>query len=239
MPQYCFDEEFPVTLQVAFIATDGWLFASDTLETNRGPQSRTTRHTRKISYDRKSGLIWLVCGDLISRRAADDVAAAYAGGEFPDEYSFPTKLREIGNKRWDKEAENPARKEFPSFRASIYAFPGQSCFWGLEVAEESHSTAIGDKTVIGDRGNSAAFFSEQYYSPDATVTQLIPLAAHIILMGHHRQSAGVDGLEIVFSEKGEIHEWRRGSPALEQYLTLSNELNSEIKARLGFSRVKI
>ncbi len=176
MPQYCFDEEFPVTLQVAFIATDGWLFASDTLETNRGPQSRTTRHTRKISYDRKSGLIWLVCGDLISRRAADDVAAAYAGGEFPDEYSFPTKLREIGNKRWDKEAENPARKEFPSFRASIYAFPGQSCFWGLEVAEESHSTAIGDKTVIGDRGNSAAFFSEQYYSPDATVTQLIPLA---------------------------------------------------------------
>ena len=115
MPQYCFDEEFPVTLQVAFIATDGWLFASDTLETNRGPQSRTTRHTRKISYDRKSGLIWLVCGDLISRRAADDVAAAYAGGEFPDEYSFPTKLREIGNKRWDKEAENPARKEFPAF----------------------------------------------------------------------------------------------------------------------------
>ncbi len=239
MPQeYCVDEEFPVTLQVAFIATDGWLFASDTLETNRHPQSRTTRHTRKISYDRKSGLVWLACGDLISRRAADDVAVAYAGGEFSDEYSFPAKLREIGDNRWRKEADNPARKEFPSFRASIFAFPGQSCFWGLEVEAESHTTLIEDKTVIGDRGNSAAFFSEQYYSTEVTVKQLIPLAAHIILMGHHRQSAGVDGLEIVFSEKGEIHEWRRRSPALEQYLALSTALDSEIRTRLGLTETK-
>lgn len=121
-----------------------------------------------------------------------------------------------------------------AFCAAILAF--RSCgvpLWFLEIRKDPIVKFLYDKRVIGDRPNSAAFFVEQYYDPTRSVRELVPLAAHTILMGHARNGLAVEGLEMLLCEnRDDITEWTAGAPELEALKMHSDCLDSDIRARL-------
>jgi len=89
-----------------------------------------------------------------------------------------------------------------------------------------------NKFVIGDQASPAVFFSEEYYHVALSVRELIPLAAHVILMGAQCNPLGVDGLEMIFCEGGCPTPWRNGAPALNVLRKHSERLSKTIAKQL-------
>jgi hypothetical protein len=85
---------------------------------------------------------------------------------------------------------------------TIFFSPEAREFWVLKIGRNSIAHAYMDKCVMGDVANPATYFLERCYRPTLPVSQLIFLAAHIILMGPSFNSVGVGGLNITKCEAG-------------------------------------
>jgi hypothetical protein len=112
---------------------------------------------------------------------------------------------------------------------------GKSELWQVGVCP----TAVGtphrllDKGSQGDYANTAHFFLERYYPKvpaSATVAQLLPLAAHTVLMAGAMNPVYVDGLEIAICTGTELRRLAEEElkPLTETVWKLDREINSKL-----------
>ena len=224
-----------MTFQVALAASNGWIMASDTKERRYpGLLSRGTAEsvsTSKIFHDQTTSVTYMVAGDQIAQDAAADIVQAAHDGRESDWTWLEKEVPKITTRRWRKAKANnlPA-----SPRTIILAFPYSPPFWEVRVDKESKAKPIYEKVFNGDVPNSAKFFIEEYYDKKRTVTDLLLLAAHTILMGGSRNPTGVGGLQMVFYEVESPApiEWKPDAPDLNPLRESSKALDIQIRRML-------
>jgi hypothetical protein len=191
-------EELPVTLQVAMIASDGWVIASDERSTLQGPGWIRQQHdTDKIAY--RSGVASFVWGDecalIAQQRILDELRPIAESIGKPE---FRQAARGIAQEVWQSLARSTSFKLAPEgIRGITFAAVGNKQeMWDLTFGEHSRMIPIDTKRVFGDPANPVIFFSEQYYEKKAKAAELAILASHIVLQGV-RYNRMVGGLKVM------------------------------------------
>jgi hypothetical protein len=207
MPQECrFDEEFPMTLQIGMLASDGWILASDRRSTqgsgqSDGSQAYLSADTRKIELKPMGTNIAYACaGSDAIRRAGAALAARFAHLTSPWS-NIAIELAGIS-----QSYSLPFVVPFGSHRLIVV-------FFGPEVDEpqlwvvnfKSGQLAlpepIGQWALAGDFQSGARLLPQLYYSP-RTCAELIRLAAFTIFYAHLFNPSGIAGLDILVGQYG-------------------------------------
>lgn len=190
------EEEFPMTMQIAMVGSDGIVLASDTCwsNTHRGMTSaiRDTSSATKI-----------IQNDVVAIACARDM-----------ETSVPI-ARAIINGMGEKQWEENTKHYIESIAEGVLATAGDrtniECLIvatrpdlrlfhlasGVtvdKVPTSAYCRDILDKAVAGDTANSAVFWSERYYRR-APIAFLVSLAAQVIIDAGKRHGF-ISGLEI-------------------------------------------
>ena len=203
------EEDFLVTFQCVLGASNGWVLASDTLANNfatggrRGDADdivvRESFHTSKISHEADIQTIRTVCGDDYARHLAGVIVESVRREplDLSDFSSVEERLKRVTEEQWRRDARKYGKPNDQINRVGIFIFEYGRPFWIVDMGRETRVDNIYDRFVSGDRTNSAKFFSQHYYDPKRPVEELIPLAAHTVLMAGARNQSGVAGAEIV------------------------------------------
>jgi 20S proteasome alpha/beta subunit len=184
-------EELPVTFQVGLIGSDGWVLASDTLETLDTGAQILASATDKLYEDDK--VVVAFSGDDWSRKARDRVIE-----KIRDSSEAPRKvLTDIGNAVWQ---EIPEQVKPRARRTLIVAFTDNpKRFYFLELGK-GMLLEKRDFVTAGDDQNPAHFFIQRYYvrgaATENTIDQLKLLAAHTIRQAS-RHNSRVQGLDMI------------------------------------------
>jgi hypothetical protein len=201
-----------MTLQIGFVARDGFLIASDRrtvsgfgLPDNPGvrtPKIRTGG-TRKIFVSEVSGLVCAFSGSDMSHDIAEKLIS-----------STPSRIQthsEIRTHLQRSEEFARALGQEPRGEMIIAGIPDASentdKLWRIFFRNAPGYTAtimpIYPKLFGGDESNSAVFLGERYCDPSKTVEESQLLAAHVILEGSKVNSLSVGGLDILVAKDGE------------------------------------
>lgn len=182
-------EESDMTLQVAFVARDGIVIASDKKAIGGFGSSKV----RKILVEPKNCIICAFSGDDLSAAMAQRLIDAP-----PDIFENNHAIELLLN------AEIKRAKQIgkPVGQLIIAAVPKNRRLWRIRLFSKSLAMPIEDKAYGGDDKNPAIFWGERYYSQSATVDELKLLAAHIVLEGG-KLSRYVGGLDVFTVKDGE------------------------------------
>jgi len=218
-------KEKSMTMQVAMLAKDGFLIASDRLVSGSQP---TSEH-RKIFVSESGNVV---------------VAAAGFGasGRFTQHW-----LRDLGNRDLKTNTEQILAK---SVEDSFLTY-GMDCsaghllqgtrllvivrgirsLWEVVFAPRPYVELLRGESesyaVNGSAGNQASFFAHQYFSAEKSVDQLLPIAAHTILEGARIEPSSVGGLDIYVSRTGESPRFL-DSAEIDALCRRSEELHNKI-----------
>jgi hypothetical protein len=228
--------EFPLTFQVVLSASNGWIMASDTKETHhnriREPDSiLDTTFTSKLFLDEETKTVYMMAADSLLARSvtANVLRSLRRYDKYPPDKWIEKNVPAIANAAWRK------IEDAEVFADIIFVFGSCEPFWALRVYKNSHIQRVYFHGYGGGVTNSAKFFVEQYHDHERTVRELLPLAAHTILMAAER-SSGVGGLEMFFFEVGTgVTQWRDGHPELQSLKERSRCLDAEIRRRILFN----
>jgi hypothetical protein len=226
-----------VTLQIALIATDGWILASDTrahqLLTIDLPGSRSVvpvmTDTSKIVNCDEVELIYSYAGGALAQRAGlllrsmaetDDRAVS-------QREAF---LRNVAEMTMKEAAEQSARNfalkgPQPTVNGTlIVIFRRPTEIWTLDIAhvQAKREMAWG----WGGGGNMALIFTQQFYQP-RSIEALKLLAAHTILTGGKCNPGTVEGLELWWGDS------ERSVPADSTEIAKLKAASSELESLLG------
>jgi 20S proteasome alpha/beta subunit len=200
-----FQEEPTMTLQVALVGKDGFVIASDTqVSSGGGPVGsrhlmlRTAR-TEKIF--KNEDIIFAISGNAAVVFIARELLHALHQSLGSDVENTLADLLQT-------ESDAILAKEIGLRQSAsgqlIVAVPGISKLW--EVSFQLGFASVNkffDKVIGGDRGNSAIFWVERYYSNEKSVEDLAMLAAHTVLEGHFLNPSVVGGLQVLVCKNGE------------------------------------
>jgi hypothetical protein len=217
-----------MTLQVCFIGSDGIVLASDTRRVEMGPSVVTsTMSAPKISMDASRRFAWCGAGDPIVGQVCAHIGELIS--DTPEFFSGePTvPLRDAGRKIRDSQRWGDGNKRI------FFASASMRSFWLLDMNRPViEVTQPHVKCVIGDSRNAAVFFPEYYFPDEMTsVDNLLPLAAHTILMGSKCNPSWVEGLEIAVSKAGKFR--RLTEFELNELTLKSATIDSLIRGQLG------
>jgi hypothetical protein len=196
-----------MTIQVAMIASDGWVLASDR---NAMFPPRATALTAKIKFsDEWACSFWGdECAQIVSNRLITESASGNLSLSPPDEERF----RALADDTWRKEYESQSRMAedhrlaADRRRGVILLTRGQNAIVDLSIGRQSVSRILRTRFVGGDRQNLATYFVERYYSQAATVASLKQLAAHAVLRARDFNHQFIDDVQIVVCENGRVAE---------------------------------
>lgn len=207
------EEEFPMTMQVGMVCTDGILIASDTRTMNTprwssGSIPRTTFNSSKIRISLERGIA-VSCArnmetanhlatEIIEKLKEED----FDYPQFPIEAMGRTVLAAAEERRNDAQCLIALQRPTPQL--FLFQFGMINAQWGPSCM------LMDGKAVAGDNVNAAAFWTERYYEPKP-IEQLIPLAAHLIISASKLNSGSISGLEIVTCTSSEIKRLSDGS----------------------------
>jgi hypothetical protein len=189
-----------MTMQVAMIAKDGIVLASDLkwvtlVETPRGPK-RKEEYKSKIKV---SGGIAICCaGDMdCATQLADAILSRWRDAERDNREDKLQIVREIAGAPLREKAFEclVAIADQPSMLIYILnaMFAGDGgTEWRTIVSEVRHIQSA------GDAANDAKFWL-RYYDAMSTVQESIGLAAHLVVEARNFNNSMIDGLEIVVS----------------------------------------
>jgi hypothetical protein len=224
-------EEIPMTLQIAMIAKDGWLIASDMCRT-LAMRMRTASLTTKIVIGSARDLAYAFAGDDCAILAGIELERQYSQMPLDNLDLLRSALETLGNASWQKAKRGLPMPPHPGpNRSLLIGFAGGTFpLWDLRIGEDrSIAYNVADKiAVAGDDTSPALFFAERYYNSNLTVEALMPLAAHIILTGAHF-SEYVRELEMVVYKAGQFTTHRRGSDLLRRLTENSNKIDEQIR----------
>jgi hypothetical protein len=203
-PYPCFPEIEPMTLQIAMIGKDGIVIASDTKASSAanwrqipsGTQRTITRTFKgpKILISPTNSLVCLFSGSDAAALLAQTMVA-----NAPREFANDREVSDYLTKQTSKNMTNEL-----IIAAIPKALAGVHKLWRVSFLSEPVPLVgvVEDKLYGGDESIASVFYGERYYDASRTVDELILLAAHVILEGHHLFSS-IDGLTVLTIKDGE------------------------------------
>jgi hypothetical protein len=206
---YCLEaspKKLPMTLQIAMMARDGWLLASDTrsyeapVAVNRAPYLSSSR---KIICAPQQHIVYAYSGDNFAQQAGGLLLMrVLKTGHTPDTSStIEVLLREIAG-----EVQASINQKMLDSRRLICLFlstqPGHAVqLWTLDIwSQMSAVPTMRTGHVMAGVPSPAELFPQLFYSQQKTVKELTSLAAHTLLMGARCNPSLVDGLDILISD---------------------------------------
>ena len=196
-------EEFPMTMQVAMVGTDGIVLASDTkwAYTAHGSDNNSVRHTQmgskiKINRDRNVAISF-----ARNMETSGEIADAIISGLTDADWEWPVMpIETVAQRVVDTKPRKDAQCIIASSRSGFRLF---QCDVALVNGEPDRAICreISDRAIVGDNSNAAVFWSERYWARKP-IRQLIPLAAHLIISAGELNSGAIGGLEIVVCDSG-------------------------------------
>jgi hypothetical protein len=218
------DEEFPMTMQVGMVGTDGVLIASDTQRMNEiawvpriTKKQSEVRHTfgsKKIivSYAKQMAI-----SSAKIMNTAERIANAIFSQLGDDEMAYPVRpIERIG--AFAIEHLTDERRTAQCLIAIAFPLPARLYSFELEADLDLSGKAIckpvcreiESSVAAGDQVNPAVFWKERYYERQP-VEKLIPLAAHLVVSANKLNKASIEGLEIIFCDTAGVHRLSRKS----------------------------
>jgi 20S proteasome alpha/beta subunit len=221
-------EDIPMTFQVGMVGTDGVLLASDT-RMLRQEGCRTSSEIRKICQLEHPAMACCAAGDDHTMHIRDQFLSLRR-----KDRSTPTNelLAQGANERWKFLYGDRSGQPFQHSKGSILVAEYSRNIpelWMLEFGESHFVAFVGDKILSGDAISPAAFFIERYYRSTAKISELLPLAAHAILMAARLNPTGVGGLEIVVGRDGQFQ--KLDEDEIAPFRTFSETLDTDIRNR--------
>jgi hypothetical protein len=180
-------EELPVTFQVAMIASDGWVLASDRRVTLQGPSvKRTTYETKKIHYENQVASAPYgdesaqIARDRIIEELQPNAAKLLTSG-------FHREMERFAESVWQNEYESQCddRPEPNKIRAGrergvIFLAVGGTVIVVLQIGKQSNVSVITTKYIAGDPANPVVFLTERFYEKTHSVSELAVLATYSV-----------------------------------------------------------
>jgi hypothetical protein len=209
MPQECrFDEEFPMTMQIGMLASDGWILASDRRAgaysaQPDGSHAYLLTDVRKIELKPTGVNIAYACAGAADavRKAGIALTNRLAGMPSPW-LNLATEFTSIAASH-----ALPFFAPFGSHRLIVVCFGhevDEPQMWVIELVSGQLKLPerVGQWAIAGEYQNGARLLPQIYYSP-RTCHELIRLAAFTILSAHLFNPSGVAGLDILVGKTGE------------------------------------
>jgi 20S proteasome alpha/beta subunit len=200
------EEEFPMTIQIGMVATDGLLVASDT-RTMMSPQwansgaPRVTFNATKIRISPERGII---VSSARNMETANHLATEIIENLKEEDFEWPIfPIEGMARKvlaaapRERNDAQCLVAIMHPTPRLFLFQYAMVNGVWGPMCQK------MEGKAIAGDNINAAAFWAERYYER-RPIEELIPLAAHLIISASKLNSGAISGLEIVICTSTEI-----------------------------------
>lgn len=222
------DEEFPMTMQVAMVGTDGIVLASDTQWMNNERDVRHTSTASKIKIHYEKGVAIACARSLaLASRVADDLL-----DELSDVDWSLLEMRAIPIAEKVLDAATNNRSDFQCLivtsRPTLAAFHLCSGVY----PQQKHPTCqrIPNCQVAGDTVNPAVFWSERYYwrsSLRHEIQQLVALAAQVICSAHELSKDAISGLEIVVCDGSGPH--RVSEDSIQQFQSDVKQWDQQIE----------
>jgi hypothetical protein len=205
------NEEFPMTMQVGMVGTDGVLIASDTqlINTPRiSPREdsylpRQPLNARKIMVSHAKGIAISCARVMDTARLIATKIISELGEENLD---YPCdSIRAIAAAVLDGIHDSEQRDAhcliaiaLPSPKLYLLYFGDVNGRLGPICQKMESSIAAGDHV------NSAIFWKERYYQRKP-IKRLVPLAAHMIVSASKINRGSISGLEIVLCDTSGLH----------------------------------
>jgi hypothetical protein len=190
-----------MTFQVAMIASDGWILASDTRASDPGPvptgdsqvEVPTTSTTSKIVYRPDTKIIYAFSGGELSRIAGIMLEdEAHTGINQSQRSDTLTRVSVTVNQK---------RPELRRGGRLIVIFSDpQPEMFTIDLGR----IAVSRQDVAYSAVGSLAMFFVQRYRERRTVDDLKFLAAHTVLQGHFFNQSVVEGLELWWGKRGMV-----------------------------------
>jgi hypothetical protein len=219
-----------VTFQVGMVGSDGVVLGSDRLNIQLlGTRSAFLADKIVIAEE------WAYCcaGDDLSVLAAQrciERIKENAGLKMRDHLMHSAQMAIIEESR-TREARQ-GRQLYGGTVLLAVRESGNVDLWRLNVGTPTYADRVDNKICEGDPYNTARFFGERYFPKDKRpIADLLPLAAHAILMAGVTNSTGVKGLELAICTPSEIRKVAENEIA--RLVSLSGKLDAEIATALG------
>ena len=197
--------EVPMTLQIAAVATDGVVLASDqkkNLLVAHSDEPVTSSLVSKIFYSEDRQIIAAWSGADPSMRLARFAIT------IPDsELKSFIAIEGHANRIFDEESK---KLEMEHMNGEVLIVDGRdlSKVWCVHVQRQSYCDAVISKAIAGHTSNPATYFTERFYEK-LPMKRLVPLLAHTILESAKMNPSGIEGLEIFNCRKdliSRVHE---------------------------------
>lgn len=194
-------KEKSMTMQVAMLAKDGFLVASDRLVSRA---QLATEH-RKIIASASGNVVVAAAGSNATGLFAQHWLKTLSDQNLKMS-TEETLLESVESAFADYSVDSPATaRALPGSRL-IVIVQGLRSLWLVIFDRRPHVQLLAGKSEsleINNIANPASFFALQYFSAEKTVDQLLPVAAHTILEGAKIEPDSVGGLDIYVSRTGE------------------------------------
>lgn len=203
---YCIErvEELPVTLQIAMIASDGWILASDRRSVGHsrqqdGSDAFLTKDTRKIEASPSGlNLAYMCAGSDDVRRAGIALVDRLKDTNLPFNWQdIRSELAPFGK------AQQPL--SYGSYCLTMVFYPpalSKPQLWSVKLRPNPLPEQVTQFDVSGDFNSGARLLPQLYYSK-RSCDELIRLAAFTILYGHLFNPSNVAGLDVLVGRDAE------------------------------------
>ncbi len=232
-------EEIPVTFQLGIIGEDGVLLASDTLCTAITPY-RSRYNSPKIQLEEEKHVAYCWAGDALGKLLEQEISSGLDNLKYTEAKTFLQRAAHAAiSKASAIRATDPGR-QFYSCTLLITAptHSGRMALWKVQASApplggpQVTFEEILDRSLAGDQSTSAVFFTERYFPRNQTlpIRNLIPLAAHTVLLAGKLNPVGIGGLEMALCRPSGVE--RVTEAELEQIILSSESLDRDIGSRL-------
>lgn len=200
-----------MTLLVGMVGSDGLLLAADKARVrpaNNETQMDDKMLGRKITHLEKHEVVYAVAGDELTDALGVALLDALDSGSIEFSGGLERSLIAVVERKMaELRAKGDTRLE-PIERTAIVVFYGpqvsEAQLWRIRMRANPAATRVDRMAIAGGEGNSARFF-ESYYEPNLPIRRLLPLASHIVLMGHRIDSLMVEDLDIATFDSDGFH----------------------------------
>lgn len=197
-----------MTLLVGMVASDGLLLAADKARVrsaNNETQMDDKMLGRKITHLEKHKVVYAVAGDELTDAFGIALLDALDNGSIEFDGGLERSLIAVVQRKIAELGHISGELIERTAMVVFYGAPfPEAQLWRVRIRANPAATRVDQIAIAGGEGNAARFFGS-YYEPDLPIRRLLPLASHIVLMGHRIDSLMVEGLDIATFDSDGFH----------------------------------
>lgn len=224
-----------MTLQVAFVGSDGFVMASDRKVTFWQP-SRYSSPTGKFAVSDENGIVCAHSGDEFALEAANHLIGIRIPIEVTQE-NLRSLMKKESDIAWQKHVPRKRSGEPGSSQQPMVLVGLMRCkewpLWRIVVKESSDCVPTQQKAFAGDQTSGATFFAESFYSkgPLRPVHEVLLLAVQTILEGNRLNPTYVsEEFDLIVCKDGKLGSIN--TEEIEQLKAKTEEIHQQLKRGL-------